>query len=99
MKCKKCGIELVDAGDEKLCSACKEKQIKTLKIVGIAGAIGLAVVGLGYGISPVDIVPDVVPVAGLVDDAVVGGLSGLGVIGSIGLAVYYAIKEKNIPKK
>jgi hypothetical protein len=35
--------------------------------------IALAVLGLIYGISPVDILPDIVPVLGWVDDLVITG--------------------------
>ena len=98
MQCKKCGIELIDAGNEKLCSACKEKRVKTLKTVGIVGAIGLAAIGLGYGVSPVDIIPDIVPVAGAIDDVIVGAFSGLRTIGAIALAIYSGVKQNTIAK-
>lgn len=50
-----------------------EKSNKTLPIIiGILGAL--------YGISPIDIIPDVIPVAGWVDDLIITGGSLLGVI-------------------
>lgn len=51
-----------------------ELTTKTNKVVPII----IAVLGVLYGVSPVDAIPDVIPVAGWVDDLVVTGGSLLG---------------------
>ena len=42
----------------------------------------IGILGVLYGVSPVDILPDVVPVAGWIDDLVITGGSLLGLVQS-----------------
>ena len=95
MKCQKCGVELIEGSEERLCYDCKKKRVETFKRVGVIGAIGLAGIGLLYGISPIDFIPDIVPF-GFIDDIIVGALSGLGTIGAIGIAIFNGIKAQKI---
>ena len=96
MKCKSCGIELIGGAEKDLCYHCKQKRVKTLQKVGIFGAIGLAAVGLIYGVSPFDFIPDAIPVVGWIDDLLMGLLSGTGTIGAVVLAIYNTVKESKI---
>lgn len=96
MKCKSCGIELIGGAEKDLCYDCKQKRIKTLQKVGIFSAIGLTVVGLLYGVSPIDFVPDTIPVVGWIDDLVMGLLSGTGTLGAVIFAIYNTVKESKI---
>ncbi|MBO4309577.1 MAG: DUF1232 domain-containing protein [Lachnospiraceae bacterium] len=74
-----------------------QKKIKTMKKVGTIGAIVLAGIGILYGVSPIDFIPDLIPGGiGLIDDLVIGALSGLGTLGAIGIAVFNVMKEKRI---
>lgn len=50
-----------------------EKSNKTVPII-------IGILGLLYGISPIDAIPDVIPIAGWIDDLVITGGSLIGVI-------------------
>ena len=95
MKCKRCGVELIAGVEDKLCYGCKQKRIKTFQRIGIIGAIGFVIVGLAYGLSPVDLVPDFIP-GGFIDDIIVGALGSLGAVGAAALAIYNSIKGKKL---
>jgi uncharacterized membrane protein YkvA (DUF1232 family) len=47
----------------------------------LLAALAIAAAGLAYLVSPIDLIPDVVPLIGLLDDVVVGLLSALGAAG------------------
>lgn len=98
MKCQRCGVELIEGSEKNLCYSCRQKRMKTFQKVGIIGAIGFVAVGLAYGLSPIDLVPDFVPM-GFVDDIIVGALGSMGAIGAAVLAIYNGAKSKNIDKE
>lgn len=50
------------------------------------------VVGLFYGVSPLDLIPDVIPFVGLLDDAVIVPTLIL-----LGVMHYRSVKRKAIP--
>ncbi|MBS1706160.1 MAG: DUF1232 domain-containing protein [Armatimonadetes bacterium] len=56
--------------------------MKTLPVVSakqsVTRALVLMVVGMLYGVSPIDAIPDLIPALGLADDTVVLILCGLG---------------------
>ncbi|MCR5848194.1 MAG: DUF1232 domain-containing protein [Lachnospiraceae bacterium] len=83
-RCKDCGIELLGT-DIKRCPECKKLHHEKMKKILIASGVVLFVAAGGYTLLPIDVIPDVVPVAGFIDDVVfaVTG-SSLGIAAIIG---------------
>lgn len=59
-------------------------------------AIIIAILGIVYGVSPIDIVPDALPIAGWVDDLVITGSALLNLVDSY--AAKYSILLSSILK-
>ena len=65
----------------------KRKSIKNEKALTIVSVAALAC-SIVYGISPIDIIPDLTPIAGIVDDAAVGTLGiGTAIASIIGVII------------
>jgi len=88
-RCKKCGREILEADYRwDFCPDCrKEKALKMKKALTIVSVAALAF-SIVYGISPIDIIPDLTPIAGIVDDAAVGTLGiGTAIASIIGVII------------
>ncbi len=93
--CKKCGKEIISNNtNDKLCPLCKKQMSEKLKKGFTISALVIFGIGLAYGISPIDFVPDAIPGLGWTDDAIVATLSGLGALGTGIAAVVNGIKAK-----
>lgn len=92
--CQKCNRPLLD-NSLKICPQCKTKRylyIRNVLIpISIAMGIGVAV----YLFGPIDIIPDAIPVAGIIDDIVVGILGGsTAIITAVGAIISNELTKK-----
>lgn len=92
-KCKDCGVELLGT-DMKRCPECKKLHHEKMKKIFIAAGVVLFVAAGGYTILPFDVIPDAIPVAGLVDDVVLA-LTGT----SLGIASIIAGVSNGVSAK
>ena len=77
-RCKDCNRQLFTA--DKRCPECKRAYHDKMKKILIAAGIAVFVAAGGYTIFPIDVIPDAIPVAGLIDDiAVLATGSTLGI--------------------
>ncbi|WP_373708314.1 YkvA family protein [Kaistella sp.] len=56
-----------------------EQKFEMIRKTNKVGPIIIGILGVLYGVSPIDAIPDVIPVAGWIDDLVITGGSLLGV--------------------
>lgn len=92
--CKKCGKEFLSEQHDKLCPLCKKQTAENLKKGFTISAFVIFGIGLVYGISPIDFIPDTIPGLGWTDDAVVGTLSGVGTLATAIVAIVNGVKAK-----
>ena len=77
-RCKDCNRQLF--GADKRCPDCKRAHHEKMKKILIAAGVVVFVAAGGYTIFPIDVIPDAIPVAGLIDDiAVLATGSTLGI--------------------